>query len=534
MSLYRRFRDQCDGGVAIMIGFVFFLLVGAVGGAVDYSNATKQRDSLQAAADASALAAARLGEDKTQEEYNEAAEAVFMASSVCRDIECTAPEVSVDESGNIQVDAGLNVETFLLNIIGVNTIPIDVMAKALPPANFGVDVMMVLDYSGSMSWNDKYISMANAAKDFLERSEARNGDNMRVGIVPFSQYVLTPLRGQFAYDVQNDSVLTGLDIVGCTSNREHPYSVSADTPEDSITGSLWPVNSYTTGAADGASAYTSENQAQIDSITAVYEGATYEFEYFDVDPSASTNSTPIWGSLADGPLEVQGYNRFALRWVGEVPDRFVFNNALDWPTSRPSQLNGYGTALDWETPADGSLPDDFEAHELAEQLNPQCGQYAENSTWARAMTTEFDVLKGAIDNMRPLGATNIALGLDFGWHYLTDNEPFSEASTEDNTKRSLILLSDGTQTVPAHGGNGSYNIDSANKNITEICGNIKGTNIEIYTIAFGIEDQFTRNLLKNCSTGDEYYYEPRVGSELDAVFDEIFDSISPSKTRITG
>jgi len=183
--------------------------------------------------------------------------------------------------------------------------------------------------------------------------------------------------------------------------------------------------------------------------------------------------------------------------------------------------------------ADGSLPSDFNEHQLAEALGGACGAYADKSLWARPLSTDFDKLKTAIDKMEPLGATNIALGLDFGWHYLSANAPFIEASPAPDTKRALVLLSDGTQTVAAHGESGAFNIDSANRNIVKSCTAIKEAGIEVYTIAFGIGDQWTRDLIDGCSSGDGFYFEPTSGSELDTVFDDIFDKIAPSMPRIS-
>ncbi len=540
MKSFTAFKNQRDGSVAVLFGATLLLVAGAVGGAVDYSNATKTREALQSAIDASVLAAARLGAGKPKIEYTRAAEAVFMASSVCAKNPCVAPKITVEADGSISADADLNVKTFILDVVGVDEVPISVTAKAMPPTEFGVDVMMVLDYSGSMNWNNKYISMANAAKDFIDRADARSGDNMRVGIVPFSEYVLTPLRGQYAFDVTAGAPLTGVDIVGCTLNRQFPHSVSVDTPSPSDQGSLWPVVSYTTGGASNTSGYSDSVNPAIQTQRYIVNNETYGVEYYEVGTSTGFPIMPSlsFGTRSDGTpgLILDGANKFAVRLdqstLGNVDWEII--NSLPWTDVPTTSLNGYGDSSGWETTADGSLPSDFDAHQLAEALAGSCATYADRSLWARPLSTEFQKLKDAIDKMKPLSATNIALGLDFGWHYLSTNKPFSEGSPNAGTKRSLVLLSDGTQTVAAHGESGAFNIDSANQNITKTCTAAKATGVEIYAIAFGLNDQWTRDLLKNCSTGEPYYFEPKDGTELDKVFDDIFDSVAPSKPRITG
>lgn len=513
------------------------LITALAGGALDYSNAIGERAALQDVADASALAAARLGEDATAEDYKKVAQNFFMNSKACSKLACTPPTVVVGPNGAVRVENRVNVPTYILDVIGIGSVPVSVMAEALPPTEFDVDVVMVLDYSGSMAWDDRYVAMAAAATDFIDRSDDRKGDSMRVGIVPFSEYVLTPLKGQYAFDMAGGAALTGIDIVGCMLNRQSPQSTTVDTPNSAVQGSLWPVVSYTTGGAGGASSYSDAYDIGIEAGTITFEGKDYTYELYDVYPSAGAGSTPDFTSRVgdDGItyLEVNGHGKFAFQWTnGDWPYHSITNNH-PWSSVPTNAFNGYGDSGSWDTPADGSLPADFDEHQLAEALGGSCGSYADKSIWARPLTDDFGKLKTAIDRMEPLGATNIALGLDFGWHYLSANEPFSEASPSPNTKRAIVLLSDGTQTVAAHGESGAFNVDSANQNITRTCTAAKEAGIEIYTIAFGIADQWTRDLIEGCSSGEGFYFEPSVGAELDSVFDDIFDKIAPSKPRIS-
>ena len=536
MSTVSKMMSKRDGGVAIGFGLLFFVISLAAGGAIDISNATNQKKRLQDTADASALAAAIAGSDLSAEEYTEIAVDFFQTSELCQRVECPDPEVSVGEGGAVQVAISTTVDTSIMQIFGMPTIPVDVVATALPPNDFGVDVMMVLDYSGSMRWDDKYVAMANAAKDFLDRSEAREGDSMRVGIVPFSEYVLTPMEGRFAYSLADGDNLVGSLVVGCMLNREFPHSVNAETPDEVEIGSLWPMTSYTTGAAGGVGGYDDGlEDPSVETMTvSSLDGSEYIIEFIRVSQN-SPFVTPhaLW--VDEGFMVVDADNDFAVRFKdGVVPGNFSVLNDIPWSSAVLANFNGYGNAADYLNTSDVSLPSDFLAHQLAEQLDPQCGNYAERSLWSRPLSINFPEMRAAIDDMQPLGATNIALALDVGWHYLTPNAPFIEASVSDNTKRAMVLLSDGTQTVRAHGESGAFNIDSANDNIAKTCEGAKESGIEVYTIAFAITDDTTRNLLRNCSSGDSYYHEPTAGNQLEAVFDEIFESISPDKVRITG
>jgi hypothetical protein len=152
----------------------------------------------------------------------------------------------------------------------------------------------------------------------------------------------------------------------------------------------------------------------------------------------------------------------------------------------------------------------------------------------RALNNEFDSLRDAIGEMEPIGLTNIALGLDIGWHVLTPEPPFEQSSPSENVQRVAILLTDGVQTVAAHGSDNIVSINSANTNIAESCAAMKADEIEIFTIAFAIEDQYTRDLLKDCASGAPYYFEPSQGGDLDDVFSEIFNKIIAAQVRLTG
>jgi len=95
-------------------------------------------------------------------------------------------------------------------------------------------------------------------------------------------------------------------------------------------------------------------------------------------------------------------------------------------------------------------------------------------------------------------------------------------------------LTDGVQTVRAHGNGGDVSIGSANANIAESCEAMKQDGVEVFTIAFDIQDAYTRTLLENCASGTPYYFEPSAGGDLDAVFEGIFNKIVSGKVRLTG
>ena len=45
--------------------------------------------------------------------------------------------------------------------------------------------------------------------------------------------------------------------------------------------------------------------------------------------------------------------------------------------------------------------------------------------------------------------------------------------------------------------------------------------MEVYTIAFDLDDAATKNMLKQCASGPKYYYDASNATELKSAFDSI-------------
>jgi hypothetical protein len=132
--------------------------------------------------------------------------------------------------------------------------------------------------------------------------------------------------------------------------------------------------------------------------------------------------------------------------------------------------------------------------------------------------------------MRPTGLTNIALASEMGFHMLAPNRPFEAARefTDTDTRKIMVLLTDGMQTVPAEGPSGNISTLDADETTAEVCANAKAEGISIYTIAYDIHDQRIRDLLTACATDPADYFEPSGVAGIGAVFDEIFAQIAES------
>jgi hypothetical protein len=165
----------------------------------------------------------------------------------------------------------------------------------------------------------------------------------------------------------------------------------------------------------------------------------------------------------------------------------------------------------------------------------------------RAITPLTDVqgqVVSAIETLKPNGNTVIPAGLLWGWRVLSPSEPFTEGKPYDAEKwvKAIVLLTDGENFVD--GGNGNHNGSSynafgyaqeghlgstsgsnaestLNTKLGTVCSGVKAQNILIFTIGFQITDTTTQNLLKNCATKPDMYYNSPSNSQLSSIFQDI-------------
>lgn len=164
------------------------------------------------------------------------------------------------------------------------------------------------------------------------------------------------------------------------------------------------------------------------------------------------------------------------------------------------------------------------------------GGFITSGSWAcptpvRELTSDIDDLKDTVKDLNADQDTYIATGLTWGYRTLTDNAPFSEALSKadlaaKNGRKALVLMSDGANTKsPKANGKHDGNDKIEANNITEdVCDEIKSDGIELYTIAFEIDDSATKTLLRNCATDPDFYYDAKNSADLKQAFEKIGES----------
>lgn len=170
-------------------------------------------------------------------------------------------------------------------------------------------------------------------------------------------------------------------------------------------------------------------------------------------------------------------------WTGCTQDRkYPYNLTDDTPTSANSSKWGQAQA-----PVHAAWG---------------CSGYTSNNLIMKPLSNDFTYLKSRLDLMTPYAWTHIALGVEFGFHMLSDNAPFEEGESydDDETMKFMVVLTDGAQTEPAFGPGSTRTVAQGESNLEALCTNAKAKGITIITIAYDLDDNATTQRLKNCAT----------------------------------
>ncbi len=161
--IFRTFSTEERGYAAVLFGLLALPLIAIAGAAVDYRTIGREYTNMHAAAEAAAVAAVRAkykptipGLDETHEVYEEVAQKVFNANFAYDPNKYADPPephfAYSDLDHTVTVTALAKVKTSLLQIIGLPTFQISVVARAATIfSSENVEVHFAIDVSPSMS-----------------------------------------------------------------------------------------------------------------------------------------------------------------------------------------------------------------------------------------------------------------------------------------------------------------------------------------------------------------------------------------------
>ncbi|TFF25230.1 VWA domain-containing protein [Jiella endophytica] len=474
----RRFARSSAGNFGIMVGLAAIPLVLAIGGVVDYSNALRVRTSLQSAADAAALAAAKYsGSDEN--ERTARANRFFNANA--------DPEAKIQTTALKKVDnawlyqADFSMPTAFLGLMHIEELDMEVKATA-KQADVPLDIALVLDSTGSMASSGKMAQLKASVKLFLSNFGSSAGvNNVQVAMIPFDTNVRVS---------SLNMAMLNAPVVNCS------YMSS---PDKDYCGTTTPgfAMGTTSGyyyAGKSGSRYIKYVYTALDTLTGSLkvDRATYSCSgsnYNNCSVSTSTIYNRSYSlSTASGT------------WSGCVNDRKQPYDTTAAAATASNTDTLYMRAANCSESA---------------SLQPVVG-----------LTKDLDGLATKVDSLTPSGNTNITVGVQWGMEALTSAYPLQGKSTDAKTKAIMIVLTDGDNTEDRwYTSSDSSSIDARTK---LACTNAKamtnpdGTKLEIYTIRVIDGNE---SLLKSCATDNDHYFSVTDSSQLQAVFQAIAEQV---------
>jgi Flp pilus assembly protein TadG len=214
------------GNIAIMFGAIIFAILAAGGAAIDLLRIDKARTALSEAGDAALIAAARYkgaNPAATDAKLTEIAAKLFAAQMQ------TEPEVLVHgfdivyngaaSSFRLNIDAEINL--LFMGIFGNKMSDLDTTAEAKLGKPPYIELAMALDVTGSMNSNGKLSTLKAASKDLIETLFGYDGATVKIGVVPFAQYVNVGTDHAAASWLSNP----GGAWAGCVGSRPYPSNI---------------------------------------------------------------------------------------------------------------------------------------------------------------------------------------------------------------------------------------------------------------------------------------------------------------------
>jgi hypothetical protein len=158
-----------------------------------------------------------------------------------------------------------------------------------------------------------------------------------------------------------------------------------------------------------------------------------------------------------------------------------------------------------------------------------CDGYTVNKLRITDLTDNFKSITSSLDAMRPYAWTHIALGVEFGYNVLSPNKPYDEAVSfnDKNSKKFMVVLTDGMQTEPGFGPSGQRDVAAAESNLEQLCKNAKQDKITIITMAFDLDDTGTRQRLQACASDPKKdFFVAKGAADLTKAFESVKAAIT--------
>lgn len=481
--MFKRFLRARGGNFAVVTAVASLPLILAAGVAVDYTRYLSAEKHLQDVADAAALAIA--ASDETDETKLGALADSFVSGNYSGS---RIHELSVAslEIGEDQVDLAVKgrLPTTFMGIVNYDWLDVNASSLAVRAVTGSVELALVLDNTWSMSEKDssgttKIATLKKAAGSLVTELMGNPKADVSIGLVPYADYVNvgTKYRNESwlsvpdDYDVDPKPKVCEIKDVTTTPCLEYAPKYSCTTYVDGV-----PQNSTCGGqCVKNGTPYTEKKE------------------------------------VCSGGGSVTKY-----RWYGCIGSRM----------SGTTRLNDGSPAV--------TYPGYVETSQKC--LNPIVPLSKNKASLASAI----DGMIINISSYKPY--TYIPAGMIWGVNLLSPTAPFKEAGAYDAKnvapRKAIVLMTDGENTLRFNSGNGrhaslSSNASTAatqlaqtNADTKAICDYAKTNKIEIFSVAFMVDNADAKSILEYCATDTEHYFDASDPDKLMAAFSGIARSLS--------
>lgn len=483
MGLLRRFLRHEGGNYAMLVGITIIPLIAAAGLAADYARYVAASSHLQQLADAASLTLASdqlMSSDDALEKAGNIISANNWTDGVqnvtIRKVDSTESYVDVTVAGNIPA-------TFM-GVLGYDLLPVSTSARAERATKGAVEMSLILDNTYSMKDTDakgvtKLDALKTAAKLLVNELMTGSNGAVRISVVPYADYVNvgTKHRNASWLDVPADYTVKAPEPAPCYWREETTTTKCLERP----TGCTTTIDGVTVPATCPC--------AKEEKQTRRLETP----EYICPKPGADKH----------------------YKWWGCVGSRKTGNVRLD----------------------DGSPSVRYPGYVETSQKCPNP---------IMPLSTDKAELLGALDGMvyekgsyKPY--TYIPAGLIWGLNTLSPTAPFEDGAAYDaanqNPRKVAVLMTDGENTLKFRASDGrhvGFNSDSekakndrkqTDDDTRQICRNMKAKGVEIYSVAFMVDDALAKEVLEDCATDAQHYFDASDADKLIAAFGTISRSL---------
>jgi len=488
-----RFASDRSGNFGMMLALMTVPLLTTVGLAIDYSLMSKARSQLQQIADGAVLAVAASGE-KSTEKMRAIADRYVVANSTSPNVDSI--EVASFAPTGDSVAIGLNgkMRPIFMGLANIDELDVGATALAIRGVSGSVEVALVLDNTESMNYENKIGVLKIAAKNLVTELYKNKDADVRVALVPYAEQI----------------------NVGLANRKASWLSV----PED----------------------YSK-------SVTTTAEGYWHQ-------PMKNTSVCKTWKEAGTRQVEKDGV------WVTETWPRScsayeqVANGERKWIEAKTTTT----VANDKWFGCVGSRVDNKKLVLTDQSPTVKYPGYVSTSqkclTEIVPLTKDQKTIEAAIAGMVTSRSgytpqTYIPGGMMWGVNVLSKTEPFAEGADFDpanqKPRKVIVLMTDGLNTRRVNV-TGTLNLDYLNggaligdtnsANATQrvqtnadtiaLCDYAKANRIEIFTVAFKVEDAAAKTMLQGCATDSDHYYDATDASALL----EAFMGIGASLTQV--